>query len=105
MDLTMDDNAFASSSGAFANGDTAVNATRMNGTAGASSTEPTGPTGLGVGDWDTVREMLDAVRRCDDRSDEPPDCFCCKVNLFLDIFIFVWAILLTSSRVLFTAHV
>ena len=100
MDLTMDENAFASSSGAFASSsDTAVNATRMNGTAGASSTGPTGPTGLGVGDWDTVREMLDAVRRCDDRSDEPPDCFCCKVSLFLDIFIFVWAILLTSSRV------
>ena len=82
MDLTMDDDAFASSSGAFANDDTAVNATRMKGTAGASSTEPTG-TGLGVGDWDTVREMLAAVRRCDDRSDEPPDCFCCKVNLFV----------------------
>ena len=97
MDLTMDDSCVASSdSGAFAG---------MNGTAGASSTGPTGPTGLGVGDWDTVREMLDAVRRCDDRSDEPPDCFCCKVSLFLDIFIFVWAILLTSSRVLFTAHV
>jgi STIP1 family protein 1 len=83
----MDDSCVASSdSGAFAG---------MNGTAGASSTGPTGPTGLGVGDWDTVREMLDAVRRCDDRSDEPPDCFCCKVSLFLDIFISQWAIILT----------
>ncbi|ACO69736.1 predicted protein [Micromonas commoda] len=39
-----------------------------------------GAGGLGPGDWDTVREMLDAVRREDDRSDEPPDCFCCKLT-------------------------
>jgi len=65
MDLTMEDAGPARDGGAEG----------AEGAAGAA-----GAGGLGPGDWDTVREMLDAVRREDDRSDEPPDCFCCKLT-------------------------
>ena len=33
-----------------------------------------------AGEWGSLREMLDAVREQDNREEEPPDAFCCKLT-------------------------
>uniref|UniRef100_A0A7S0SDK5 RING-type E3 ubiquitin transferase n=1 Tax=Mantoniella antarctica TaxID=81844 RepID=A0A7S0SDK5_9CHLO len=31
-------------------------------------------------DWETLEQMLKAVRQRDNRDEDPPDCFCCKLT-------------------------